>query len=134
LFGDSNADTGAEIRTIPFPRLWTHVRLSAEMAVRPPDVLFVPAHVLPLLHPRRSVVTVHDLGYLRYPEAHRGADRRYLDWSTRWNARQAATMLADSRATRDDLLAAYGTDPARVHVIYLGRDESLARLRDQAAS
>ena len=41
------------------------MRLSAEMAVRPPDVLFVPAHVLPLIHPRRSVVTVHDLGYLR---------------------------------------------------------------------
>ena len=36
---------------IPFRRLWTHVRLSAEMAGRPPDVLFVPAHVLPLIHP-----------------------------------------------------------------------------------
>src|SRR5512142_2509855 len=50
-------------RVIPFPRLWTHVRLSAEMLRRPPAVLFVPAHVLPLVHPRRSLVTVHDLGY-----------------------------------------------------------------------
>ena len=62
---------GAQVRAIPFPRLWTHLRLSWEMARRPPDVLFVPAHVLPLVRPRVSLVTVHDLGYLRFPAAHR---------------------------------------------------------------
>ncbi|MGC8779896.1 MAG: glycosyltransferase family 4 protein [Anaerolineae bacterium] len=121
-----------EIRAIPFPRLWTHVRLSAEMLVRPPDVLFVPAHVLPLVHPQRCVVTVHDLGYLRYPEAHRPADRRYLDWSTRWNARQATVVLADSQATKDDLVRAYGVDPDKVRVVYLGREETLGPVRDPA--
>jgi glycosyltransferase involved in cell wall biosynthesis len=119
-----------DIRSIPFPRLWTHMRLSWEMVRQPPDVLFVPAHVLPLVHPRRSVVTVHDLGYLSYPEAHKAADRRYLDWSTRWNAAQAAAVLADSQATKDDLVRAYRADPGRVHVIYLGRDEALIAVRD----
>lgn len=118
-----------EIRAIPFPRLWTHVRLSAEMLVRPPDVLFVPAHVVPLIHPRRCVVTVHDLGYLYYPEAHRPADRRYLDWSTRWNARQAVAVLADSQATKDDLVRAYGIDEGKIRVVYLGRDEALGPVR-----
>src|SRR5215216_4129049 len=60
------------LRRMPFPRLWTHLRLSTELAVRPPAVLFVPAHVLPLGTPlrrtMRTVVTIHDLGYLRYPE------------------------------------------------------------------
>ncbi|MCU0501939.1 MAG: glycosyltransferase family 4 protein [Anaerolineae bacterium] len=119
-----------EIRAIPFPRLWTHLRLSAEMLAHPPDVLFVPAHVLPLIHPRRSVVTVHDLGYLHYPEAHRAADRRYLEWSTRWNGRQATAVLADSQATKDDLVRAYGVDPGRVHVVYLGRDQAFGPVRD----
>ena len=126
--GTLNANV--EIRSIPFPRLWTHIRLSAEMLMHPPDVLFVPAHVLPLIHPRRSVVTVHDLGYLHYPEAHRAADRRYLDWSTRWNGRQATAVLADSQATKDDLVRAYGVDPGRVHVVYLGRDEAFGPVRD----
>jgi glycosyltransferase involved in cell wall biosynthesis len=116
-----------EARSIPMRRLWTHLRLSGEMLARPPDVLFVPAHVLPLLHPRHSVVTVHDLGYLRYPEAHRGNDRRYLHWSTRWNVRQARAILADSAATRADLLRAYAAPAERIHVVYLGRDESLVR-------
>ena len=37
---------GLELRVMPFPRLWTHLRLSWEMVRQPPDVLFVPAHVL----------------------------------------------------------------------------------------
>src|SRR5262249_33447160 len=41
------------LRRIPFPRLWTHIRLSAELLARAPDVLFVPAHVLPLGAPLR---------------------------------------------------------------------------------
>ena len=72
-----------QLRPMRFPRLWTHVRLSTEMLFRPPDVLFVPAHVLPLWSPRRSVVTIHDLGYLAYPQAHPGGRRLYLRLSTR---------------------------------------------------
>ena len=130
LFGGDRAAVDVELRAIPFPRLWTHLRLSAEMAVRPPAVLFVPAHVLPLIHPRRSVVTIHDLGYLAYPEAHNPGDRRYLDWSTRWNARRATIVIADSEATRADLIRAYGVDGSKIRVIYLGRDETLAPVRD----
>jgi glycosyltransferase involved in cell wall biosynthesis len=123
----------AETRVIPFPRLWTHVRLSAEMLVRPPDLLFVPSHVLPVLHPRRSVVTVHDLGHRVYPEAHTPAQRRYLEWSTRYHVSSAAHLLADSEATRQDLVQIYGADAARITVVHLGVDPGLAPVVDPAA-
>ena len=61
-------------RVIPSPRLWTVGRLSLEMAARPPDVLFVPAHSLPPIVPRATVATIHDLGYLHFPGEHPGAD------------------------------------------------------------
>jgi len=125
LFPD---DPQVELRPIPFPRLWTHLRLAAEMAVHPPDCLFIPAHVLPLIHPRRSIVTVHDLGYLHFPEAHRPFDRWYLDWSTRYNARVAAAILADSQATRDDLLRYYNIDPAKITIVYPGLDPAYTTL------
>jgi len=111
-----------ELRVMPFPRLWTHVRLSWEMMHRPPDVLFVPAHVLPIVHPPRSVVTVHDLGYLYFPRTHRVLDRLYLDLSTRHNARAAAHIIADSQATKRDLMERYGVDPAKIAVVYPGCD------------
>ncbi|MEZ4716585.1 MAG: hypothetical protein R2851_10940 [Caldilineaceae bacterium] len=44
------------------------------VVTRPPDVLFVPAHVIPYVQPRRrlppSVVTLHDLGYHFFPQQH----------------------------------------------------------------
>lgn len=123
---------GAELRPIPFPRLWTHLRLSWEMVRCPPDLLFVPAHVLPLLHPPLSLVTVHDLGYLHFPAAHPLRQRLYLDLSTRWSARAAAHLLTDSEATRVDLIRHYGTPPDKITVAYPGYDETLAPVRDPA--
>ena len=126
--------TTYNLRVMPFPRLWTHLRLSWEMARHPPDLLFVPAHVLPIVHPRRSVVTVHDLGYLYYPEAHRLLDRAYLDLSTRYNARAAAHLIADSSATKRDLIERYGTEPDKITVIYPGYDKATFRpVRDDEA-
>lgn len=129
----SPAAATVELRHIPFPRLWTHARLSWEMSMQPPDLLFVPAHVLPLAHPRHSVVTVHDLGYLYYPEAHTRFQNAYLRWSTHYNARTATRVIADSEATRRDLIHHYHIPEAKIAVVYPGRDESLAPGTDPAA-
>jgi glycosyltransferase involved in cell wall biosynthesis len=132
LFRTSTGAVHCEQRVMTFPRLWTQVRLSAEMLVRPPDVLFVPSHVLPIAHPRRSVVTVHDLGHRFYPEAHTPGQRRYLEWSTRYHVSSAAHLLADSEATRRDLVQHYGADEARITVVHLGVDPALRPVVDPA--
>lgn len=119
-----------ETRIIPWPRLWTHLRLATELQLRPPAVLFVPAHVLPLYCPVPAVVTVHDLGYLHYPDAHRRFDRWYLDQTTRRHTRVACHILADSVATKNDLVEFYGAKLDRITVVYLGRDETLAPVRN----
>lgn len=109
-------------RVIPFRRAWTHLRFAAELWRDRPDVTFVPAHTLPILFPGRAVVTVHDLGYRWFPGAHRPAQRLYLDWTTRYSARRASIVLADSRATAADLSRFYGTSPERTRVVYPGVD------------
>ncbi|MDQ6694383.1 MAG: glycosyltransferase family 4 protein, partial [Chloroflexota bacterium] len=110
------------VRAIPFPRLWTHIRLSLEMAVRAPGLLFVPSHVVPLWHPRRTVVTVHDLGYIPYPQAHTRASRLYLHLSTFFSAHSARRVIAISQATKRDLIRRYRVPAAKIQVIYHGRD------------
>jgi len=122
----------AEVRIIPFPRLWTHIRLSWEMAAHPPDILFVPAHVLPIIHPRRSAVTIHDLGYRYFPEAHPPASRLYLELGTRWNAWRARRVVVDSEATRADLMRFYGTPAHKIRVIYPGHTAWIQRVEDPA--
>jgi glycosyltransferase involved in cell wall biosynthesis len=115
-------DTNMRVRAMPFPRMWTHARLSLEMLLKPPDVLFVPAHVLPLVHPRKSVVTVHDLGYLHHPETHTGFARQYLDWSTPFSAKAASRVITVSEETKASLIHHYNIEPDKVRVIYHGFD------------
>jgi len=125
------------LRRMPFPRLWSHLRLSAELVLRPPDVLFVPAHVLPLGAPlrrrTRTVVTIHDMGYLHFPEAHTALHRRYLRLSTLWSARAADRIIAISAATRDDLLRYTGVRPSKIAVIHHGVSERFRPINDQTA-
>ncbi|MHB9031603.1 MAG: glycosyltransferase family 4 protein [Anaerolineae bacterium] len=120
-----------EIRQIPFPRLWTHLRLGWEVRRHPPDVLFIPSHVLPIGYRGRSVVTVHDLGYIYYPEAHTRFQRWYLDWSTRMNAHCARTIIVDSLATKADLERIYGTSGDKIAVAYPAGSK-VTRINNQA--
>jgi len=112
---------GVEHRVLPFPRLWTHLRLSGEMVRHPPTALFVPAHVIPLCHPP-SAVTIHDLGYRHFPWAHPPLQRLYLDLSTRWSAAVARVVFADSQATKADLVRFYRIRPEKIVVAYPGYD------------
>ncbi|PJA93039.1 MAG: hypothetical protein CO132_04765 [Candidatus Kerfeldbacteria bacterium CG_4_9_14_3_um_filter_45_8] len=45
--------------------LWTQLRLSWEMLWHAPDVLYIPAHTIPLVHPKKIVLVVHDVGFAR---------------------------------------------------------------------
>ena len=58
----------AKILNWPFFYLWTQARLSLEMLFHPPDRLFIPSHVLPAIHPKKSLVTIHDIGFERAKE------------------------------------------------------------------
>ncbi|MBK8020393.1 MAG: glycosyltransferase family 4 protein [Chloroflexi bacterium] len=109
-------------RVIPFPRAWTHLRLAAALLGDRPDVLWVPAHALPFVFPGRAAVTVHDLGYRHFPQAHTANQRRYLDLTTRTSAARASVVMADSQATADDLMRFYGTPAHKIHVVYPGVD------------
>lgn len=121
-----------EMRAIPFPRLWTHLRLAYEMLTRPPDALFIPAHVLPPIHPRNSIVTVHDLGYKFFPDAHPFFQRAYLDFSTRWNVKRARVVVADSIATRDALAKFYNAPREKIRVVYPAYNAAIFKPGDGA--
>lgn len=109
----------ADLRLMAFPRLWTHIRLSAEIARHAPDLLFVPAHVIPLLHPK-SVVTIHDLGYLHHPESHPPRQRLLLDKTTRWNVRVASHVIAPSKATANDISSRLNVPSDRITTVHHG--------------
>ncbi|MEM9951574.1 MAG: glycosyltransferase family 1 protein [Chloroflexota bacterium] len=107
---------------IPFPRLWTHLRFASAIWGLRPDVTFVPAHTLPYYFAGNAVVTVHDLGYKYFPDAHEPSQLRYLDWSTSHSANRATLILADSEATATDLQKFYDVPESKIEVVYPGVD------------
>ncbi len=113
----------AALRPIPLSRLWTHARLSWEMLQAPPDVLFVPAHALPLALPRRSVVTIHDLGFAYHPDTHTPAQRLYHHIFTPLSVHRAAKIIAISHATKRDLIDVYNVPADKIAVVYHGVEQ-----------
>ncbi len=124
-----SADNVEQI-VIPFPRLWTHLRLAWELHRRPPDVFFTPAHVIPISYRGPSVATVHDLGFYYFPDSHSRQQNAYLRWSTRHNSTRGRRVIADSQSTKRDLVRLYGLDPDRIDMIYPGIDAGLNPVGD----
>ncbi len=122
---------GIEHIIIPFPRLWTHLRLGWELRRHPPDLFFTPAHVIPYRYKRPSAATIHDIGYRYFPDAHLPRQLKYLEWSTRHNAVNGRHIFVDSEATKADLSRFYAIPPEKVTVLYPGVDPMLARVRDE---
>ena len=66
------------------------------------------------------VVTIHDLIFWRYPEAHAGLRTRGMKVLVPLAARRSHRILADSASTRDDLIRHLRTPAERIDVVPLG--------------
>lgn len=70
----------------------------------------------------RSVLTMHDLIFVRMPELYKPADRRIYTAKYGRSCREADRIVAISRQTADDLVNLWHVDPARIEVVYQGCD------------
>lgn len=108
------------IKVIPFPKFWTQIRISWEMLIYPVDILFIMASALPLIHPKRSVVTVHDIAFEMFKGIYTGFMNYYQKWTARFAAKYAARILSVSETTKKDLIRIYKTYPGKIAVTHLG--------------
>jgi glycosyltransferase involved in cell wall biosynthesis len=65
------------------------------------------------------VTTVHDLHYAVVPEAHFGLRSLGMRVLVPASVRASRRVIADSQATKDDVVRVIGTDPARIDVVHL---------------
>lgn len=113
--------------TINLPILWTQVGLAWRTLIDPIDLLFVPAHTLPLIRKPglKTVMTVHDLGAEYLPSMHQLKQRLYLDFITKYQLKGATKLIAVSEATKKDLIKKAYIDPKKIEVIYEGVDREV---------
>lgn len=66
----------------------------------------------------KTVVTIHDLLFLRFPELYPPIDRLIYDRKFRHACRTADRIIAVSGQTARDIVRFYRVDPARISVVY----------------
>lgn len=98
-----------------------------EQALLPPlaaragvDLLHSLASTAPLWGSFRRVVTIHDLIYERYPEAHGGRRARGMRFLVPAAARRSRRIIAVSQSTCNDLVQLLGLDPGEIDVVPQG--------------
>ncbi|MEA2201796.1 MAG: hypothetical protein QOI89_2392 [Solirubrobacteraceae bacterium] len=84
------------------------------------DLMHSLASTAPLWGRFRRVVTVHDLIYARFPEAHSGLRDKGMRLLVPWSARRADLVIADSHSTRNDLVELLGIPAGQIDVVPLG--------------
>lgn len=107
-------------RVITIPKLWTQIGLSLEMIQEEPDVLFIPGHVLPLVHAEKSVVTIHDTAFMHFPESYSFFQRMYLKFTTWLAVREAKMIIVPSKATKYDLIKSFNCPEKKIAVVAHG--------------
>ena len=92
------------------------------------DVFHSPDFVLPPVRSARTVLTVHDLSFIRHPECFHKPLLAYASRSIPRSVSRADVILADSESTRQDLFELLHVPEDRVFVVYPGVD---SRFRPQ---
>ena len=123
------AGVKARISPVPAERpavriAWEQVGLPLQLLSSRPDVLHGTVNVVPLLAAVPTVVTVHDLSFLRHPDRFPRARVAYLRVAVSLSARRASRLIAVSRHTGRDLTELLHVPPERISVVYSGVDPS----------
>ncbi len=71
----------------------------------------------------KSIVTIHDLIFRRYPECYALVDRMIYDYKSRKACEQSDRIVAVSQCTKRDIVEMYGIVPEKVEVVYQGCDK-----------
>lgn len=66
----------------------------------------------------KSVVTIHDLIFLRHPQYYHWIDRKIYTWKFHQAIKHADRIIAISECTKRDILEFGKTDPEKISVIY----------------
>jgi glycosyltransferase involved in cell wall biosynthesis len=120
-------------RTLPgkvLPWLWRSAWIASDVRKDCADIYHGLSHEIPFGLGRKgipSVVTVHDLIFLRNPEYHPGINGAIYRAKTAYACRHADRIIAVSGQTKQDIVRFYGVAPGKVSVVYQACDPRFSK-------
>ncbi len=106
-----------------FRNYWRSFYLSRQLQKDHIEIYHGLTHELPYHFPKkhvRSVVTIHDLIFLRLPHLYRMLDRTIYEKKFRYSCEVSDRIVAVSRQTAEDIVEFFGICPEKIDVVYQG--------------
>lgn len=119
------------IKEIPYVYGWTQVGLAMEMLLEPVDMFFSPAHTTAIIHPPRTVVTVHGLEYEHCPKSYSAYARWFHRFFIKKSCKWATRIIAVSQNTKKDLREIYKIPAEKITVVYNGYENKRPRVTER---
>lgn len=133
--GDNFIWAPTRLKPVWLARLWHRARipLPIETFTGPVDLVHATDFTLPPVgQDTQTLLTVHDLSFMRVPDAAAPALRRYLNTVAPRSVDRATHILADSEATKQDLIDLYNLAPDKITVLLSGVDPHFKPVNDSA--
>lgn len=105
------------------PSLWRSLSMARDIRRRKCDIYHGLSNELPLdiRHSgAKSVVTMHDLIFVRYPNLYKKTDRLLYTYKYKKSCQLADRIIAISRQTKSDLMEFWGIPEEVIDVVYQG--------------
>lgn len=136
----------------PLKFLWTQFRLAWEVTINKPDVLFVPSHTIPILCPKKTITTLHDIGFEKskhlYSQKSIGprilgilikiitfgkysnTELDYHRWSTRLALKKAKKIITVSQFSKEEIIKKFNVNAKMVTVIHNAYSQEYKKIDD----
>jgi glycosyltransferase involved in cell wall biosynthesis len=107
--------------------LWRALGIKKQLLADKIDIFHGLSHEVPFGLQQtniKSVVTIHDLIFLRKPHYYKFIDRKIYEWKSRYACKNVDRIIAISERTKLDIVELYQISPEKIDVVYQGCDES----------
>lgn len=96
------------------------------------DIFHSPDLVFPALKRTKSILTIHDLAFILFPECYTLLNRQYLKSMVPLSARRASKIIADSQSAKQNIIELLSIPEGKIKVIPCGIDEQFQVIADKA--
>lgn len=79
----------------------------------------------------KTVVTIHDLIYLKYPEYFGLINRKIYEWKAKKACETADLVIAVSEQTKTDLVKYFNLNPQKIKVVYQGCSPAFSQPKNE---
>ena len=124
-------------RSYPLPERWmtigwhrAYLPVPVELFTGPVDLFHSPNFILPPVRRAKTLLTVHDLSFIRHPQGAVDKLRRWLEQVVPRSLERADHVLADSASTKQDLIELFNIPAADITVVGAGVEPRFRPITD----